>query len=792
MNKQTVFAGWSWPWVIVVVSCLMAGILLWVLQVVFTQPDLGVDWADGGRVFYAKPNSPIRSGDVVLTIDGVPRAESTFPFFSWYSGDVIALELERNGETILLNIPFVEPAPWPILWQRLALVIVAIGFAISGGAVGLYLPAERGQGVLFFFWCQAIALTLALGTAVTSSWVPHMSVVAAWWIVPLAVHFHLQFPVANRIGRKTYFVLWIFYLIPLIGLNRVALAAGWISRADLIFQVASLLFLAWIAFGLLAVSFLLVRSYFTVQTSTAKRQVGVVAISGFLGLQPLLWLSIVPSLAFGTSFLAYEISFLFLIAVPVGYIYAIKEYQFIRLEQYMSRGIATSFVVIVLAFTYTVINTQVSRRWEGNFYAAPAVNLVTSMLLVLIYPWAHKRLQTFVDYLLYGGWYDYRSAVGELTYKLEAANSLEKLAQTLGDSIQQTMRVYWTCLLLPHSLHQQSVHVSGQPADLPFLSTIQLSDLKRITTYLQMIARPADSAEIRQVLAMSRLNEVEKQLLTSPAIRLWLPILGREEVGLLLLGSKYGGELFDHNDMDILAVVLRQASTAFQNAQLIVALARKAHENEQFQKEIVRTREEERKRIARELHDEIIQPMVGFRYQISRLQSALNDSQAQEQASQLQQSIGDLIQATRHLCQDLRPPALDLGLVPSIRSAVSQFERLAEVKVDLQVEGDRQLTVHEDVALCLYRCTNEALVNIAKHAQAQEVQVQLTIEPTHIQLKVKDDGRGFAVPEHLGSLMEQNHFGVVGMRERFELLGGSFQLNSLVGQGTTIEAQVPL
>jgi two-component system sensor histidine kinase DegS len=248
--------------------------------------------------------------------------------------------------------------------------------------------------------------------------------------------------------------------------------------------------------------------------------------------------------------------------------------------------------------------------------------------------------------------------------------------------------------------------------------------------------------------------------------------------------------------MEILDIVSRQASMAFQNVQLINELKAKAYENEQFQKEILRAREEERKRISRELHDLVIQALVGLKYRIAHVQTAVGithlGTENYQKVVDLQEDIADLIQTTRNVCQALRPPALDLGLVPSIRSILSRFEMNSGIEVILLVEGERSIAVAEDIALCLFRCTGEALSNIRRHAAAETVSVQLCLQPEWVNLSIMDDGCGFYVPERLGSLMEDNHFGLVSMRERIELLRGSFAITSHLSRGTELKVSIPL
>ncbi|NJN54175.1 MAG: sensor histidine kinase [Anaerolineae bacterium] len=418
------------------------------------------------------------------------------------------------------------------------------------------------------------------------------------------------------------------------------------------------------------------------------------------------------------------------------------------------------------------------------------------MILVVVFHPLLRRLQNLVDYLLYGGWYDYPSVVGEVTHTLENPTDIDLLVEMLSASIQKSMRVYWACLLWQGRRPNRSVvSIAGNP-DTPF-GDLQLRNLQSIAAYLQASSHPTTSRDILLALDSETLTAEEINVLAYQSIRLWVSIRGlQNSMGILILGPKYGGDVFDANDMEILGVVSSQASIAFQNVQLINELKAKAHENEQFQKEILRTREEERKRISRELHDQVIQALVGLRYQIAHVQSAVGITHLGAENNQkvltLQEDIAELIQTTRTLCQNLRPPALDLGLIPSIRSLLSRFEMKTGIEVALLIEGERTINIGEDVALCLFRCTNEALSNIRRHAAAEAVAVELCIQPEWVNFSIIDDGCGFYIPERLGSLMEQEHFGLVSMRERVELLGGIFRITSNPSQGTQLNVSIPL
>jgi signal transduction histidine kinase len=205
---------------------------------------------------------------------------------------------------------------------------------------------------------------------------------------------------------------------------------------------------------------------------------------------------------------------------------------------------------------------------------------------------------------------------------------------------------------------------------------------------------------------------------------------------------------------------------------------------DQAYRQLVRGREEERERLARELHDQAIQSLVGLKFHLAE--------KAPDAQAELQAEIDGVIDALRELCADLRPPALDrLGLVAALRSYTDDFSARTGMPVELHVDGNEQ-RLSPEAELSLFRVAQEALINAWKHAQTPKVEVGLCFDEEAVRLTVSDRGRGFAVPERLGALAEAGHFGLVGIHERMELVGGTLGLASGPGQGTTLTAWMPL
>jgi len=206
---------------------------------------------------------------------------------------------------------------------------------------------------------------------------------------------------------------------------------------------------------------------------------------------------------------------------------------------------------------------------------------------------------------------------------------------------------------------------------------------------------------------------------------------------------------------------------------------------------ITRSQEEERRRIARELHDDTIQSLIAISRRLELVQGSLADPQkAQQQLSELQALLQGAIEGMRRFSRELRPTLLeDLGLIPALRWLVKELTPEG-VETDILVKGDPQ-GMDSDVELALYRIAQEAINNVRRHAQAQHVEVRLDLDSELIHLAVEDDGRGFEMTASLSELAQRGSFGLMGIQERVELLGGRMAIHSHVVQGTRLEVWLP-
>jgi signal transduction histidine kinase len=266
-----------------------------------------------------------------------------------------------------------------------------------------------------------------------------------------------------------------------------------------------------------------------------------------------------------------------------------------------------------------------------------------------------------------------------------------------------------------------------------------------------------------------------------------VPVLSGEEVfGALAVVGLSDAKWYTSSSTAILEGIGRQAGIAIQNAQLYARMRF-------YAREIVRAQEGERKRIARELHDDTVQLLVALMRRLEVLRT-LQPSLAEAAVAHLE-AIQVLLDTTlagvRRFVQDLRPPTLDhLGLVATLEGLVADHTRVEGFSVELEVAGEARRLAPE-LELALFRIAQEALSNVRRHASASKVTIRLAFQAECVHMTVQDDGVGFNAPARVDEMVARGRLGLIGMYERARNLGGSLTIQSDVGRGTSVIVEVP-
>lgn len=211
-----------------------------------------------------------------------------------------------------------------------------------------------------------------------------------------------------------------------------------------------------------------------------------------------------------------------------------------------------------------------------------------------------------------------------------------------------------------------------------------------------------------------------------------------------------------------------------------------------YARQMVEAQEEERKRIARELHDEASQNVVVIKRRLAAVSNRLGERAVAAELDEIGELAGQTVAGMRRFSRDLRPPTLDdLGLTSALEQLLVEVREQGSMSAELKIEGRwRRLPIESELAV--FRIAQAAVHNVELHAEANSVTVQVWFESALIRMEVRDDGRGFEAPRSIRQLSEQGKLGLIGMHERAQLVGGTIRIHSRPGAGTTIFLEVPV
>ena len=304
------------------------------------------------------------------------------------------------------------------------------------------------------------------------------------------------------------------------------------------------------------------------------------------------------------------------------------------------------------------------------------------------------------------------------------------------------------------------------------------------------LAVQAEASKLGRVFARRRSERVDS-IMDDPEVdqgaarqigmstALYVPLIARDRaIGVLNAIDKMQPDpRFTDDDLRLAEAFAARASIAVDLSERVTRDAlRRA----------VEAQELERRRLARELHDEIGQDLTSLLLSLRTIEEAESSKQLREATAALRELVVTALQDVRRLAVELRPKALDdFGLVPALERLAATFAEQTEMVVDLEDRLGRS-RLPSDVETAFYRIVQEALTNVVKHGQAQNVSILLTRKERSAAAMIEDDGRGFDPKAASDGL------GLLGIRERLELLNGRLVIESRPGSGTTLVAEVPL
>ena len=416
-----------------------------------------------------------------------------------------------------------------------------------------------------------------------------------------------------------------------------------------------------------------------------------------------------------------------LLLVPVFTYIAILRYNLYDIDIVINRtlvyGALTACVVAI--YVLAVVALGALFQAQGNL----AVSLSATGLVAVLFQPLRSRLQRSVNRLMYGERDDPYAVISHLGRRLEATLAPDTVLPTIVETIAQALKLPYTAILLKEGEAYRTAASYGSPRGEP--ETLPL-------------------------------------------------VYQREEIGRLVLSPRTPGESFSDADRALLEDLARQAEVAVHAVRLTADLQRS-------RERLVATREEERRRLRRDLHDGLGAQLAGLNVQAGTLRRLIpsDPDAADELVVELREEIRGAIADIRRLVYDLRPPALDdLGLVEALRQLAERYDS-KDGPLQVAVEAPEHLpNLPAAVEVSVYRITQEALTNVARHARATTCVVRLAVND-NVALEIVDDGVGIPAGRSAG-------VGLSSMHERAEELGGTCTVEALPEGGTRVLARLPL
>ncbi len=708
----------------------------------------------------------LQSGDVVVAVEG--RSIEAWVRLMldpgaarprWQEGQGVSYTVRRDGRLQTLSPPL-GTYPWAnALARDWSTILFALAAEVVAGYVFLRRPGEAAARLLFL-WASCIlsATTWSLGLRV-SDLVDGMGlllfllsshvVFVLFWIAGL--HFALVFPVrSSLIAARPRALLWIYaapYAIYAAYLAAVWPASGsnvlvWLGRWGTVEAVITAIY----SVLLLAAS---IHSYRTSRDRAARQKIRWVLFAALLSGGGGLVVHILPTLVLGHSLISPGALGLLLLPFPLVLAIAIMRHHLFDIETLLNRTMVYGALTAGTMGIYVLIVGYLGDLLQTRDRSVIAF-LTTGLVAVLFQP-MRERLQRAVNRFMYGERDDPYVVLSRLGQRLEATLAPDAALPAIVETVAHALKLPYVGIELTTDDGRQTTTESSIPL--------------RYASGTIVVNRPS-----------------------SPDSLVRLPLTYQSEtLGHILLAPRAADEPFTPAEMRLLTEIARQAGVAAHAVRLTADLQR-------ARERLVTTREEERRRLRRDLHDGLGPALAAQTLKVgaARALSARDPAAADALLAGLERDIDFSLADIRRLVYNLRPPALDeLGLVGAIRESIARLghegsseNRPLHISLDAP---DHLPLLPAAVEVAVYRITQEALANVVRHSQGRACVVRLKMADSlpAMQLEIIDDGTGLPAERHAG-------VGLSSMRERAEELGGTCVIESAPNEGTKVTARLPV
>lgn len=477
--------------------------------------------------------------------------------------------------------------------------------------------------------------------------------------------------------------------------------------------------------------------------------------------------------------------------------YVVVRYRLPDIGVLLRKALAYSLLILILAIAYFVLLFSLHNyfhTWTGYTIFGAVAGFV--LLLAIMLRLLRSITERWVDRLFYRETYGYRQTLLTFSQRMNNVLDLKELAMKMLYPITKVFHVKQAILLLPEVEGGDFVTNLVQPAERESAATIRLRRDSPIVAWLGRGGRVLSRESIDTLPEFKNLWETEMKDFDALELEALWPIRRKDNLlGILALSRKQAGLPYSSEDVDLLTTITSEAAMVVENAMILNNLKEEQRRVEHLLAQTVQVQEEERKRIAVELHDSVAQWLVGIFYELEACRALLpktdSNSAGHRGLAEIQAKLDRSVKEMRRLMAGLRPPILDeLGLVHALRQALDELKPDG-IAYDFKTTGE-PIRLPASTEVAVYRVVQEALTNVRKHSEASAVTLHIQFEPEILSVEVSDNGKGFNLSKTMSNGISLGHMGLLGMNERVTTLGGTLRAKTRQGAGTTIRFTIPI
>jgi len=706
----------------------------------------------------ASPSSnPLQVGDEILAVNGQPvvRLRSIYPrpLSAAYT-----FTIQRGVEKLTLTVPMLD-APTYLTWsQRLPAILLALLGWLTGALILLLSQREQWQALHIgnIFLLASIVL---IGLQTSLGGVPLAWLAGHVLIYPLSLLWiYLGFlprqkPIPAPVRRLLLIGLFISGLLSVAATIEAVLlfpsGNSWYEYIGISFyQLSFLLSVGGLLFGMVVLVWRLTQ---LPANSYYRRQLKILLVFITTGILPIILLTILPHLFLGQAWLPFPLSISLLALLPAGYLFVVHRRGLLSLDHFFHRALTLVFLSLIMFVLYMGFLWLIAGRIEGKITLTAAA-LFFPLLMIAVS--LHKPLNTLVQQLIYGDGEKHQETWLQNTMSALITTPEPSTLQHAVEQLNDVVGISQSLLLYRKNHHQcQPLFYRG----IPHPDTVTSDIIPSLDGY---VLRTQDDP------LFTHFDWAE----------LALPLQSRQQqIGMLIVGHPRSDGYFNAQQVHFLEQAAGILSMGQENIVLFETTRRYARER-------LAIREQERKNLSRQIHDDPLQ-------RITYVNTLIDDIIADEQTSDALQTplatmrthleaSGDSL---RRICMGLYPPAYEQGLLLALQEIIRYFRDVHGLHIQTESNFSKEIidSISENILFASGYILTEALNNVVKHTPDSSVTIRLSIVDHFLRLQIQDNGPGSPIIEQsFTELVRQHHLGIVGMYEWAYMVGGEMKIES--------------